>query len=128
MAAAEVVSVSDLLASAFSSTLSSTVVTYEQYKKEESKPISERDTYFEALNIDQLFKLTNRAGVFGDKPNVPVGHGVHLYIKTLTGKTLTIETAEDELVESLKDKIEVIEGTPPGPTTANFRRQAVGGS
>ena len=102
---------SDLLASGLSSTLDYTVVTYEQYKKEESKPKSKRDTYFQALNIDQIFKLTNRAGIIGD---VVVSHGIHLYIKsTLTGKTLTIKVAEDELVEGLKGKIEAVMGALP---------------
>ena len=112
MATAEVVGVSGLLASAFSSTLGSTVVTYEQYKKEESKPASQRDAYFEPLNIDQLFRLTNRAGKFGGERPRP-GHGIKIYIKTLTGKTLTVEVVVCELVEDLKDKIQDIEGIPP---------------
>ena len=49
MAAA--VGVSDLLASAFSSTLGSTVVTYDQYQKDKD---SEKDepVYYQALDVD----------------------------------------------------------------------------
>ena len=50
--AASAVGVSDLLESAFTSTLQSTVVTYDQYQKEKEK---KDQIYFEPLNIDQLF-------------------------------------------------------------------------
>ncbi len=101
-------SVSDLLASAFSSTLSSTVVTYDQYKQEESERKS--DLYFEPLDIGQLFKLGYVSGKFGENP--AAGDGFNIYIKTLTGITYTIVVTEDELVEDLKEKIQDKEGIP----------------
>ena len=56
------VGVSDLLASAFSSTLGSTVVTYDQYKeKSEKKDEYEIDLcHCHSLNIDQLFNYMKR--------------------------------------------------------------------
>ena len=51
--AAAAVGVSELLASAFTSSLGSTVVTYDQYENEKKKD----DAYFEPLDIDQLFQV-----------------------------------------------------------------------
>ena len=56
MAAA--VGVSDLLASAFSSTLGSTVVTYDQYQKDKDDEKDE-PVYYQALDVDQLFVASN---------------------------------------------------------------------
>ena len=116
MATAKVVGISDLLASAFSSTLNSTVVTYEQYKKEESKPASQRNAYFEVLNVDQIFRLTNRAGHFGDEYKADASRSeyeIEIYIKTPSGMMRTIYVATNELVGGIKLKIQDIEGTPP---------------
>jgi large subunit ribosomal protein L40e len=38
---------------------------------------------------------------------------MQIYVKTLTGKTLTVETANQETVEVVKRKIQNIEGIPP---------------
>ena len=53
---------SQLLASAFSSTLDCPVVTYHQYEKEKEKSTED----FGELNISQLFLLSNVTGVVGD--------------------------------------------------------------
>ena len=111
MATAEVVGVSDLLASAFSSTLGSTVVTYDHYEKEQTKPKRERQSYFQALSIDQLFSVAQLSGRFGDKPRD--GAKIQLYVKTLTGKILSIEVDNNDLVEDVKERIQCVEGIPP---------------
>ena len=60
--AAAAVGVSDLLASAITSSLGSTVVTYDQYQKAKKKD----EAYFEPLDIDQLFQVTHLYGEFGE--------------------------------------------------------------
>ena len=62
--AAAVVGVSDLLASAFTSALESTVVTYDQYKIEKKKKKDE--AFFQPLNLDLLFQFSHLYGKFGD--------------------------------------------------------------
>ena len=104
MAAA--VGVSDLLASAFSSTLDSAVVTYDQYQKEKE------EKYFRPLSVDQLFVASHLHGKFGERAESS-GSGFDIYAKTLTGTTMTIEVEEDERVENVKMKIQDIEGIPP---------------
>ena len=100
------VGIGDLLAAAFTSTLGSTVVTYDQYQERKAKP----ETCFEALNIDQLFQVSHLFGKFGDKDTS--GPSFDIYIKTLTGKTLTINVCDSDTVEEVKDKITHIEGVP----------------
>ena len=96
--AAAAVGVSDLLASAFTSSLGSTVVTYDQYQKEKKKD----EAYFEPLDIDQLFQVSHLYGKFGEKDTSSVS-SFDVYIKTLTGKTLTVEVAGDDTVEDVED-------------------------
>ena len=64
MAAA--VGISDLLASAFSSTLESTVVTYDQYQRDKDDEKDE-PVYYQALNVDQLFKVSNLCAEVGER-------------------------------------------------------------
>lgn len=112
---AATVGVSSLLASAFSSTLSSPVVTYEQYKEEkeeitrsekekndsneDSSSESESDatrTYtWTPLSTGQLFDISRTRGGVGDKPSrvhkldgKPAFATYVITIKTLTGKDL----------------------------------------
>ena len=109
MAAA--VGVSGLLASAFSSTLDSTVLTYDQYQKDKEDP-EKRGLAYQPLHIDQLFRITNLYGVFGEKSRTE-GKTSQIFIKTLTGKTITIEVQlASDMIEDVKEKIEATDGTP----------------
>lgn len=100
--------VSALLASAFSSTLGSSVVTYEQYCKRG------KDEYFRVLNIDQLFQVSHLYGKFGDckatrPPNVL---SFDININTLAGTSLTLNVTQNVTVRKLKESIEDHEGIP----------------
>ena len=110
MAAASV-RVSGLLASAFSSTLDSTVLTYDQYQNDKENP-DKRDTSYQPLHIDQLFRITNLYGTFGEKSTL-TGHTSQIFIKTLTGKTVIIEVQlASDMIEDVKEKITEVEGVP----------------
>ena len=122
--AAAKVGVGNLLASAFSSTLGSTVVSYEQYEHEKDK----KDRYFTELTIGQLFKISNISGQFGDKPQPQPATetSMAIYVKTLTGKTLIVETANQETVESqTQDKAH--RRRTSGPATSHFCWTTTGG-
>jgi hypothetical protein len=115
MAAA--VGVSDLLASAFSSTLGSTVVTYDQYQKDKDKKKDARDypRFYQALDVDQLFVASHLYGKFGeirDTSSLPVSHS-ELYIKTLTGKTITLTFNASDTIEDIKLEVRDKEGIHP---------------
>ena len=106
MAAA--VGVSNLLASAFSSTLGSTVVTYDKCQK------GKHHDYFTPLDIDQLFNVSHLYGKFGEKPTVfSDTPPFDIYINTLSGKTLTVSgVVENETVTDIKEKISEFQGVP----------------
>ena len=58
------VGVSSLLAFAFSASLDSPVITYDQYKKLELEKEKEEE-YYEELDINRLFNLSHITGCFG---------------------------------------------------------------
>ena len=99
------VRVSQLLASAFSSSLDSTVVTYDQYEK---------DACWEALDINQLFDLSHITGYIGDRADDTLaGHdSMELYVKTLTGRTVTVQICATASIAELKQKIQDAQGVP----------------
>ena len=105
---AATVRISDLLASAFSSTLGSIVVTYDRYKQEKD----EETVNFQALNIDQLFLASHLCGKFGDITGLPVKQ-FDLYVKTMTGKTITIEAESNDTIGDIKQRVYQKEGIPP---------------
>ena len=95
-----------VLAAAFLASLNSTVVTYDQYEEQKTKP----RTYFKALNIDQLFQVSHLYGKFGDKDTS--GPSFDIYIKTLTGRTFTVDVCDSDTVEEVKEKILDIDSFP----------------
>ena len=48
-----------------------------------------------------------------------------IYVKTLTGKTITIDVEPDETIESVKYKIQDKEGIPPDQQRVDFCREAI---
>lgn len=100
----------DLLAAAFSSVFQSTVVTYDEYCREKDKKGWQSDT---KLDIGQLFRLSYVSGPFGDETPVEhFGPTIPLYVKTLTGRTHTIDVPANATVIQLKEAIAAKEGTP----------------
>ena len=114
---------SDLLASAFSAQLDSTVVSYEKYKKE--KEADGRQAYYEPLDIDRLFIVSHLYGKFGDKAAVFSGTPpFDIYVKMLIGKTLTIKgVVENETIGDIKERITELEGIPPDQQRMIFNGQ-----
>jgi Ubiquitin family len=39
--------------------------------------------------------------------------GMQIYVKTLTGKVITLDTSSEDTIEQLKEKIQDQEGIPP---------------
>ena len=120
MAAA--VGLSSLLASAFSSTLCSPVVTYQQYEEEtkeaddsENEDSWRPETEWRPLSIAQLFDISRTRGGLGariiksDKKLSPF----EVHVKTLTGRTFTIEACGDDFVLDLKKRVQDVVGIPP---------------
>ena len=81
--AAAAVGVSDLIASAFTSSLGLTVLTYDEYRKEKEE--KKDKAYFEPLDIDRLFKVSHLYGKFGDRDTSSVP-SFDVYIKTQTAR------------------------------------------
>lgn len=99
--------VCDLLASAFSSALGSTVLTYDQYKQQGEKADSQ------ALNIDQLFKVSHLHGRLGDDPtNEADLYNILVATSTTTRGTLPLFVSADYTIALLKEKIEEKTGLP----------------
>ena len=96
-----------LLAAALSSTLDMPVLSYEDYKK------SKKSTgMYEALNIEDIFRLSHRSAPYGDLHH-DTRHGtMKLFIKTLTGKTVEVLIPPTATVDELKHKILTEQGTP----------------
>ena len=78
-------SVSDLLASAFSSSLRSPVVTYDQKK-------SNPKGCYASLDMYQLFDISHLTGFIGERPSVCAtqASSIEVFVKTLTGKTIPV--------------------------------------
>ena len=94
------VGVSSLLASAFSATLDSTVITYDQYKKEK-----EKGEYYEELDINRLFGLSQVVGSYGNENCEKHEPPMSIFVKSVTGKTITLEVSTEDTISVVKEKI-----------------------
>ena len=97
---------SQLLASAFSSNLNCTVITRQEYERDQNK----KDGYFAALDINQLFNISQVTGAVGDfRPDLPSSTDsspFHVNVKTTEGRTLVLEVFPHYLVKDLIRAIE----------------------
>ena len=112
------VGVSSLLASAFSASLDSPVITYNQYKKEEKR---EQGGWYRELDINRLFDLSHISGSLGEQVEFGVDFGTQtnvphtdsrniVFVKTLTGRTLVLNVSPENTIFDLKRKLYDIEG------------------
>ena len=107
------VGVSSLLASAFSASLDSSVITYDQYKKEEKR---EQGGWYRELDINRLFDLSHITGSLGEQVEFGVDLEAEtfdtnvLFVKTLTGRTLVLNVSPENTIFDLKRKLYDIEG------------------
>ena len=106
-------SASQLLASAFSSSLKCKVITQEQYERQQNKS----DGHFTAVNIDQLFGISQVTGSVGDVRPSPStaadsSSAFHVNVKTLTGRTFDLKVSPHFLVKDLMKAITGVEGIP----------------
>lgn len=91
--------VSQLLASAFSSTLNATVVTYDQYERDREKKDA---CCWQSVNINQLFFLSHTAGYFGEHSDDRL---IRISVATLTGRRTELVVSREATIEELKDII-----------------------
>ena len=76
-----------------------------------------------ASNIGASFQSLTRQPIFNKKSSISTSSsmnkmlylkgGMQVFVKTLTGKTISVDCEPDESIESLKAKINEKEGIPP---------------
>lgn len=129
--AARQVGAGKLLASALSARLGCTVLTYEDYLKEKDS-----GGEFRELSINEIFGFDEVTGEVGDvQYGVPVvvgkmdrrklrdsrrhrrekagGDHLQLFVKTMKGRCIVVDTTSEDTVEELKKHIEYWNGVPP---------------
>ena len=93
----------DLLAAALSSTLHLPVLSYEDYQNE--KGSGSTGCMYQALNIEDIFRLSHRSAPYGDLHHDPRHGKIKVFIKTLSGKTLEVLIPPTTTVDELKHEI-----------------------
>lgn len=78
---------------------------------------SAASTKFHGAYVVGKASVHNGIGEGGEKVNysklVGLRGGMQVFVKTLSGKTISVECEPDESIESLKEKIMAKEGVPP---------------
>ena len=90
----------------------SSVPTHHRLSRPGSSWISRRDGYEDSIDTSERKENTERNSEGRLEHILSIQGGMQLFVKTLSGKTISVDVEPDESVESLKAKIAEKEGVP----------------